>query len=115
MPHAQPLVGVLDACERLRRLPAARWQQPPRPPLGSMPPGSPPPGPGATLQEQVLGAIDALMADDAAARGVTAFTPQVTALALPDVLAALARSVHARGDEAGQEHLRVLAAQLRDW
>ena len=62
-----------------------------------------------------MAAIDALMADDAAVRGVPAFTPRVTALALPDVLAALARSVDARGDEAGQVQLRALAAQLRDW
>ena len=114
MTNDQPLAGILESCERLRRLPAARWAQPARPPLGAMAAAEPLPD-GAPLQELMARCLVELMTNDATARHVDAFVPEVSVLALPDVVAALARSVSARGDAEGQTLLTDIAHRMRDW
>lgn len=90
------LVVILRGCERLRRLPESRWRKPPRPPLGSRAPHPVPALSGPTCEHRVLAVAEALMAEDAAARGVSAFAPTVPVFALADVLSALAKSVAQR-------------------
>ena len=95
----------LAICERLRRLPEPRWQQPPREPLGSLAPDARATPGEATLEDLVRAAITRLMAADARARAVQPIAVDVGVFALPDVLAALARSIR---DGANAEALAVL-------
>lgn len=106
---------IVAACERLRRLPASRWQLPPMAPLGSRPPDAAMDATGPSLEVRVRGSIAALMDDDADARGVPCFEPTVGALALPDVLLALALSVAVRGDADGQDVLAGVADTVKRW
>lgn len=102
--------SVAESCAALRRLPEARWQQPPRAPLGARLPHERPDTGGPTLEARVRGLVQRCLAFDAAARGVAAFTPTVTAFALPDVLQTVA---HALAGAPGSEALLAeLAAQL---
>lgn len=109
----EPLDRVLLGCERLRRLPQQRWQMPPIAPLGTRLPHQVPETTGAVLEVQVRLLLGLLMDEDAAARGVATFAPDVSCFALPDVLAALARSVAQRDPES--RALAVTAATMRAW
>lgn len=66
------------------------------PPLGARAPQQVPAPSGSSLEQLVGGLVVALMLEDAAARKVEAFAPDVPVFALADVLAALAKSVAER-------------------
>ena len=83
------------------------------PPLGARSPHEVPALPGPTCEERVAAIIVALMLEDATARQVEPFVPDVTVFALPDVLAALAKSVAAR--DADSDALRAAAAAAAEW
>ena len=102
------------ACERLRRLPEARWQQPPLPPLGARPVDAPV-RPGPALEDLVRDAIARVMHADAKARGVQVIPTDVHAFALPDVLEALSRSAVASGDGDAARVVAAVTRETRDW
>lgn len=107
------LTRVLVGCERLRRLPESRWRQPPMPPLGARAPQQLPDRSGQTCEEQVCAVIAALMIEDATARGVDPFVPDVPVFALADVLAALAKSVAER--DPASKALAAAAEAAANW
>lgn len=113
MHNEQPLASILDACERLRRLPSARWSQPPRPPLGSVPPNAVAAA-GVSLEDRLAAYVGELMTDDAGVRGVSVFVPDVSVLSLPDLVAALAKSVAERNDAEGNALLARIAGEMRE-
>ena len=84
-------------------------------PLGSRAPHDAPARSGPNLDVRVRAAAAALMADDATARGVDAFEPAVPHFALPDVLAALARSVASRDLTAENATLASVADSAAEW
>ena len=106
---------LLAVCERLRRLPESRWQRPPVAPLGARAPGDAHEVSGPTLEALVRDAIVRLMDADARARGVRPIAVEVGAFALPDVVAALARSITAGGDPAALAVLEDVTRESRDW
>ena len=97
---------IAIAADRLRRLPAARWERPPLAPLGARAPHASPARDGESLESLVREALGELMSADAKARGVEAFEPEVGVFSLADVLEALARSIEVSDDA---DALRVLA------
>ena len=70
---------------------------------------------GPTLEAIVRNAIARLMDADARARGVQPIAVDVGAFALPDVVAALARSITAGGDAAALAVLEDVTRESRDW
>ena len=111
---SSPIDEIRRACERLRRLPEGRWQQPPMPALGarSADAGA---KQGPTLERLVRDAVARLMHADAKARGAQAFTPDVTVFGLADVLEALAVSAHESGDEDAARAVAGVARETREW
>ena len=108
------LLEIRRACERLRRLPEARWQQPPLPPLSERATVAPTKQ-GPTLERLVRDAIARLMHADAKAREVQPFTPDVTVFGLADVLEALAASALASEDVDAVRAVEVVARESREW
>ncbi len=83
--------------------------------MGSRPPGAPDASDGPTLEQRVRDAIERLMAADAAARGVRPIPVDVGVFALPDVLAALTRSISEGADPAALAVLAEVTAEARHW
>ena len=110
----QSLLEIRRACERLRRLPEARWQQPPLPPLGARTPAAPTKQ-GPTLEQIVRDAIARIMHADAKARGVQVFTPDVPVFGLADVLEALAVSALESGDPDAARAVESVRRESREW
>ena len=54
------------------------------------------------------------MTDDAGVRGVSVFVPDVSVLSLPDLVAALGKSVAERNDAEGNALLARIAGELRE-
>lgn len=109
------LDDIRRACERLRRLPEARWAKPPQLPLGARSPLEPWRTDGPSLETLVRRSCERLMSADAGARGVTPMVPAVSVFGLADVLLALARSVASRGDASALEVLEEVAGEARRW
>lgn len=70
---------------------------------------------GVSVESRARVVAAELMADDAAARGVAAFAPNVPVFALADVVAALARSVAARDLTGENAALVSAAASAAEW
>ena len=83
--------------------------------MGSRPPGAAVVADGPDLEHHVRAAIDRLMAADAAARGVRPIPVEVGVFSLPDVLAALARSITAGADATALAVLDDVTADARRW
>lgn len=83
------------------------------PPWGTRAPQQLPDRSGQTCEEQVCAVIAALMIEDATARGVEPFVPDVPVFALADVLAALAKS--ASEHDASSKSLEAAADAAARW
>ena len=114
MTITKPLTDIRDACERLRRLPIARWQQPPRTPLGSVSVESRV-GHGDPLETQAIALVHRLIAFDAESRRLPVANPNVPGPGLPDVILVLAMSIADRADDGSAPLLDETARLLRSW
>lgn len=93
----------------MRRLPESHWAQSPRLPLGARAPHENPDSSGPTTEQLVRGWISVLQDFDAGRRSLNVFAIGTHAMALPDVLEALAKSVAAAHGSAGQPVLQYVA------
>ena len=83
--------------------------------MGARPPGDVLDADAPSLEVLVRAAIERLMAADAATRGVHPIPVEVGVFALPDVLAALARSITDGGDAAALAVLDEVTREARAW
>jgi hypothetical protein len=106
---------ILSGCERLRWLPESRWLRPPLAPLGTRAIEVLPHATGPSLEVRAQEVASLLMTADADARGVAYFVPDVSVFALPDVVAALAKSLAELHTDVANSVLAAAAAAASEW
>ncbi len=109
------LDDIRRACQRLRRLPEARWSRPPSLPAGARAAMALPSTDGPPLEQLVRSSCARLMQADARSRGVRQFNSDVSVFGLADELQALSRSVMENPDEQGRRVLEQIAREAQTW